>query len=137
METDRGPTALVLRGEEDIRRLAGSMLLIALGLLHHLIQEFIKRGAHLIHQALDLIFRRATVHRIAQLLLRRAQITFCITQAAIFNAQRHLPKEISDVEAEIKSLLGNALPVTDRMNGRLQAKRKALTCPTNADRASD
>jgi hypothetical protein len=29
VETDRGPCSLVLRGEEDIRRVAGSMLLIA------------------------------------------------------------------------------------------------------------
>jgi soluble lytic murein transglycosylase len=34
-------------------------------------------------------------------------------------------------------LNGNALPVTDRMNGKLQAKRKQLTCPTNAEKASD
>ncbi|CAG9174164.1 DUF1854 domain-containing protein [Cupriavidus respiraculi] len=29
VETDRGPTSLVLRGEEDIRRLAGNTLLIS------------------------------------------------------------------------------------------------------------
>ena len=34
-------------------------------------------------------------------------------------------------------LNGDALPVTDRMNGRLQAKRKALTCPADADKGSD
>ncbi len=34
-------------------------------------------------------------------------------------------------------LNGNALPVTDRMNGRLQAKRKQLTCPTNAEKSAD
>ncbi|WP_313347642.1 transglycosylase SLT domain-containing protein [Stenotrophomonas sp.] len=34
-------------------------------------------------------------------------------------------------------LNGNALPVTDRMNGRLQAKRKSFTCPTDADKGGD
>ena len=34
-------------------------------------------------------------------------------------------------------LNGDALPVTDRMNGRLQAKRKALTCPADADKTSE
>lgn len=34
-------------------------------------------------------------------------------------------------------LNGDALPVTDRMNGRLQAKRKTLTCPADADKGSD
>ncbi len=34
-------------------------------------------------------------------------------------------------------LNGNALPVTDRMNGKLQAKRRALTCPTNAETNAD
>jgi soluble lytic murein transglycosylase len=34
-------------------------------------------------------------------------------------------------------LNGDALPVTDRMNGRLQAKRKALTCPADADKGGD
>ncbi|PAK93227.1 lytic murein transglycosylase [Stenotrophomonas rhizophila] len=34
-------------------------------------------------------------------------------------------------------LNGDALPVTDRMNGRLQAKRKAFTCPTDAERGGD
>ncbi|WP_093533540.1 transglycosylase SLT domain-containing protein [Stenotrophomonas rhizophila] len=34
-------------------------------------------------------------------------------------------------------LNGDALPVTDRMNGRLQAKRKAFACPTDADKGGD
>jgi len=34
-------------------------------------------------------------------------------------------------------LNGDALPVTDRMNGRLQAKGKAFTCPTDAERGGD
>ena len=34
-------------------------------------------------------------------------------------------------------LNGDALPVTDRMNGRLQAKRKAFTCPTDAEKGGD
>lgn len=34
-------------------------------------------------------------------------------------------------------LNGDALPVSDRMNGRLQAKRKQLTCPTNAEKTAD
>ncbi|WP_314404949.1 lytic transglycosylase domain-containing protein, partial [Stenotrophomonas rhizophila] len=34
-------------------------------------------------------------------------------------------------------LNGNALPVTDRMNGRLQAKRKNFACAANADKGGD
>lgn len=34
-------------------------------------------------------------------------------------------------------LNGDALPVTDRMSGRLQAKRKAFTCPTDAEKGGD
>ena len=34
-------------------------------------------------------------------------------------------------------LNGDALPVTDRMNGRLQAKRKTFACAANADKGGD
>jgi soluble lytic murein transglycosylase len=34
-------------------------------------------------------------------------------------------------------LNGTALPVTDRMNGRLQAKRMKFACAANADKGGD
>jgi len=34
-------------------------------------------------------------------------------------------------------LNGDALPVSDRMNGRLQARRKSFTCAANADKGGD
>ena len=34
-------------------------------------------------------------------------------------------------------LNGDALPVTDRMNGRLQVKRKTFACAANADKGGD
>ena len=50
VETDRGPTQLVLKGEEDIRRLPGGALLIADGQgLHFLVRDV---------QALDRTSRR-------------------------------------------------------------------------------
>lgn len=50
VETDRGPTALVLKGEDDIRRLAGDRLLIAdTHGIHYLVRNF---------QALDRHSRR-------------------------------------------------------------------------------
>ncbi len=73
-------------------------LLLALHALGELLQKLVERGAQLLGKLLDLLVRGAALQRLAQLLLRRAQIPLGVGEIAVLDAQRHLPEKIGDGE---------------------------------------
>ena len=71
--------------------------LLALHALGELAQELVHRLAQLVGQALDLLVRGAAVHRLAQAVLRGAQLPLGIGEVAVLDLQRHRPQPVGDL----------------------------------------
>ena len=91
---------------------------LALGLLGQFVQELVQRRPHLVHQFADLVLGRAPVEGVAQVLLGGAQIPLGVAEAAILDAQRHLPHEIGHPQ-QIRILAGAGQTIGDVMEAQI------------------